>query len=124
MKLNSFSGLKRFAKKGPKKKRMSTQVKNNLCKGRVISGGIFILVPFSKNGTDSTTNDLEARTCVNAKIIMNKNEFISSYCENFFLSTQWTFFSLVSMYRYDQKLSKSTTTFKMNCLIIFRYALI
>ena len=50
------------------------------------------------------TNDLEARTCVNAKIIMNKNEFISSYCENFFLSTQWTFFSLVSIYRYDQKL--------------------
>ena len=47
---------------------------------------------------------MEARTCVNAKIIMNKNEFISSYCENFFLSTQWTFFSLVSIYRYDQKL--------------------
>ena len=55
---------------------------------------------------------------------MNKNEFISSYCENFFLLTQWTFFSLVSIYGYDQKLSKSTTTFKINFLIINGYALI
>ena len=106
MKLNSFSGLKRFAKKGPKKKRMS----KNIFVQAGLSQEVFSFWSHSqKNGTDSTTNDLEARTCVSAKIIMNKNVFISSYCENFFLSTQWTFFSLVSMYRYDQKLSKSTT---------------